>query len=96
MRSLDLEVGLLGLRVGAVPDGGVVVALSWDHDGCHDGSDVECRPFGHKLFHQSFGREVLVASFPHFLFHWYSPGVSFRIGVISIVVCLDQEPINLI
>lgn len=66
-----------------------MVAVSWYHDGCHNGSNVECRPLEHELVHKSLGGEVFVASFSHFLLDWNSPGVCFWIRVISIVVCLD-------
>lgn len=91
-----MQIAFLDLRIVAVPDCRVVVALSGHHDGCHDCGDVEGWPVGHELVKQGLGCEVLVSAFSHFLLNWDSSGIVKRVGVVSIIVCLDQEPIGFI
>ncbi len=93
---MGLEVADGRVWVIAVPDCGVVVAVSWYHDGCHDGGDVECWPYGHELVYEGLWGEVFIASFSHPFLYGNSSGVGARVRVIPIVVGLNYEPISLI
>lgn len=77
----------------AIPNSGVVVSCCWDHDGSHDGGNVECWPFAHEVMHQSCLIEIAVSSCFDFLLNWDSSGIMEWIGLVSIVVCLDEEPL---
>ena len=79
-------------RVYSVPDSGVVVSGGGDHDGGHDRGDIEGGPLEHEAIEQSLFGEVGIASFFHFVFDGDSSGVVDGVGLVAVVVGLDEEP----
>lgn len=72
-----------------------MISGSWDHNSSHNGSNVEGRPDGHEFLDQVLFLEVGIASLVHSFLHWDSTGVVEGIWVVSVVVCLDDEPVCL-
>ena len=77
----------------SIPDSSIMISVGGDHNGSHDSSNVEGGPLEHEMVEKSLLIKVEVSSFFHFLFNWDSSWVVKRVGLISIVVGLNQKPI---
>ena len=82
--------------VVAIPDSCIVIAWIWNHDGCHNCCNVECGPNRHEFVHQILLLQVDISPFLHSVFDWNSSRIMHWVRLISVVVCLNQEPCLLI
>jgi len=75
--------------IGPIPNSGVSVASGRDHDGGHDGGDVEGGPLGHELFKENLFVHAIVSPLFHLVLHWDSSRVVNWIRLVTIVVGLN-------
>jgi len=70
-----------------------VISSAWDHNGGHDGGNVEGWPDCHEFFEDALLCNS-VTIFSKSVLDCNSSGIMERIRLVSIIVSLNQEPIS--
>ncbi len=78
--------------VYSIPNSSIMIPRGWNHDSGHNGGDVESRPLEHELIEECLFSEVGISSFSHFVLNRDSSGIVDWIGLVTVVVSLNEEP----
>lgn len=93
MVYLSLEGDFWSLSgIGPIPNSGVPISVGRHHNGSHDGGDVEGGPLRHEGIEKHLLAHALVASLLHFVLHRDASWVMHWVGLVTIVVGLNQKP----
>jgi hypothetical protein len=91
--SLCCELCDAGSGVIPVPSSRVMIPCRRDNDGGHYGCNVKIRPGEH--FCKDNLRSKVITNCLHSILHWDPPLIVNRLMLITVVVCLDQEPVGI-